>query len=187
MVTIKVRLLLILEALAIVQKVIYKRPAMARRPPATAPIAGALPAAAPGDEVAVAAPDAADRAEEAALEAEFRIEERAALRDDCAPGPVAVAAALLKLARREDTSPAREDWTALAELWAETTRDEAPPAIELAAEPAAEVRDAMALEPPPRADETWPAMEERTSPWALAAPAARKVVAMMEKRILICA
>jgi hypothetical protein len=58
-------------------------------------------------------------------------------------------------------------------------------AMELAAEPAADVRDARAEVPPLMAEETSPRREETMLPWALAAPAARRVVAMNEKRILI--
>lgn len=56
-----------------------------------------------------------------------------------------------------------------------------------ATEPAAEVRDASSDVAPPameeRRDSPPPSREERT--WALVTPAARTVVAMMEKRILI--
>jgi hypothetical protein len=55
---------------------------------------------------------------------------------------------------------------------------------ELAAEPAAEVMDASAEVGAPTTEEMSPRMEETRPPWA-AAPAARKVVATTEKRILM--
>lgn len=67
---------------------------------------------------------------------------------------------------------------------AELAADPAAEVAELAADPAAEVMELRAEPGAPRADETCPRTEDARSPWA-AAPAARKVVATTEKRILI--
>jgi hypothetical protein len=68
----------------------------------------------------------------------------------------------------------------VAELAAEPAAEVAEPT----AEPAADVMEAMAEPGAPTTDESWPARELRMLPWA-AAPAARRVVETMEKRILI--
>jgi hypothetical protein len=130
--------------------------------------------------VLVDAAEAADLAEPAALEAEAR-REASTEEMEAAPEEPAEAAAELKLARRDDRSPATDDWTEAAELvadesllWRELTL-----ASELAAEPAAEVREAKADEPPPTRE------ERRLLTWPLTAPAARTVVARMVKRMLM--
>lgn len=89
--------------------------------------------------------------------------------------PLAVAASLDKLAITDEASAATEE--------AREATSEAPPE---AREPAAEVSEAMAEEPPPTMDVmSAPREDARDSSWALATPAARKVVATTEKRILI--
>jgi hypothetical protein len=117
----------------------------------------------------------------------------------------------LKLARADEAWASIDERAALAELWTDATRLEAPEAAELtapeaelaaepatevaelAAEPAAEVAEPMAdpaadvrepmTEPgAPRTDESCPAMLLMGF-WA-ATPTARTVVATMEKRIL---
>jgi hypothetical protein len=112
------------------------------------------------------------------------------------------ARAELKLARACEAWLATDERAALAELWADAAALEAPetaepaalvaelapePTAEVAeptAEPAADVREAMAEPGAPMRDEAWPARELRMLPWA-AAPATRRVVAAMEKRILM--
>jgi hypothetical protein len=118
----------------------------------------------------------------------------------------------LKLASSCEAWLLMEERAALAELWADAMRLEAPdareetaPEAELAAEPAAEVaelpaepaaevaepmadpaadvREAMTEPGAPTTDESCPAMSLITPPWA-ATPAARRVVAAMEKRML---
>jgi hypothetical protein len=114
------------------------------------------------------------------------------------------AATELKLASWDERLPAIDERTPLAELCAEAALLEAAeraelaaPAAELATEPAlpvAELAAEAAAEvielrtedgTPTRADEAAPRAEERRSPPWAAAPAARKVVATMEKRILM--
>ena len=69
---------------------------------------------------------------------------------------------------------------------AELAADPAAPVAELAADPAAEVMLLRADPGAPTADESCPRMEETTWPWA-ETPAARRVVATMEKRIwMVC-
>jgi hypothetical protein len=132
-----------------------------------------------------------DDAAEAALLADDLMPDSAAEMDDralaAAEPVVAVMATLLKLCRREETSAAMEDWADINEDVAEAARLETlePAARELAALAAAEVALAKAEEPPPMADEIWPRMELIGLFCALTTPAARRVVATMEKRILM--
>jgi hypothetical protein len=139
---------------------VYKRPATARIPPARAPIAGRAVGCEPPVEVEAA--EAAERALLAALLADARMEDWAAAMLEDALGP-ALAATLLKLARRDETSPATEDWTDEAELWAEATREEAAEAAELMAELAADVAEDKAEGPAPTAEETWLRMDEMST------------------------
>lgn len=137
------------------------------------------------------AAEALDEAAEAALLADALMPDSAAEREDMALAAaepvVAVMATLLKLARREEAFEAMEDCADINEDVAEAARLEMleAPARELAALPAAEVALAKAEEPAPMADEIWPRMELTGLTWALTAPAARMVVATMEKRILM--
>jgi hypothetical protein len=161
--------------------------------------------------VGAAAPAEAEVAPEALEAADLRAEVAEALMTDSWEAIEAerlglAAATELKLARAAEAWFWMDEPAALAELWADAMRLEAPdmaelpmepaePVTELAAEPAAEVAEAAAdpaadvmelrTEPgAPRMDEASPARELRLIPWA-AAPAARRVVAAMEKRILI--
>jgi hypothetical protein len=185
---------------------VYKRPATAKIPPTTAPIAGRAVGAEAAPVLAAdeAAPEALEAAELRAEVAEARMADSWEAIEAEALG--LAAATELKLASACEAWLATDERAALAELWADAMALEAPdmrelapepaaPVAELAAEPAAEVAEptaepaadvmeAMAEPGAPTTDESWPARELRMLPWA-AAPAARRVVETMEKRILI--
>jgi hypothetical protein len=161
---------------------------------------GATPPVDLAAEAAVEAPEALEAADPRALLAEARIADSWEAIEAEALG--LAAATELKLARAWEAWLAMDERAALAELCTDATALEAPetaepawevaelaaePAAEVAeptTEPAADVRELMAEPGAPTTDESCPARELRTPPWA-AAPAARRVVAAMEKRILI--
>lgn len=129
-----------------------------------------------------AADEAREAAELTALEALAWSDDAAAAADEAADG--LAAATELKLASCEESAALADERTPEADDCAEARRDEAADCAELTALAPADVALARAedaappLVTPPMMEETWPAIEETMSPWALTAPAAKRAVAM---------
>jgi DNA-binding transcriptional regulator YhcF (GntR family) len=148
----------------LVDRAVYKRPAMAKRPPATAPMTGRpVAAAAPADSV----PEAV-----ASLAMELAAEERLAASD-----PEAVPRAEEMLERAELAEAAAEESVMVADEAAEPRLE----VTEEASEARLEVRELIAE---PMSVGTMSETIEETTSWALTTPTAKTVVAMVEKRIL---
>ena len=122
-------------------QLLYNRPARAKIPPATAPMAGRPVGTAPAVLLVVAelrALDALWRMELAAFSPLWILEEM-----ELAAAPVAVETSERRLASSEDAAASAELWALPMAAVAEEIRESAPEVKDDATEPAADVTDAM--------------------------------------------